>query len=123
MDRSKQPPFRERKRCAPRNDEMVEHFDIHHAEGFLELARKQFVCLAGLRYTGRMVVGEDDCGRVGFEGCLDDLARLDAGLRERAAKQFFAREHAMLRVEEDHDEYLVLAATERKPEIVADRLG
>ena len=45
---------------------------------------------------------------------LDDFARVDAGLRQRAAEQLLAREHAVLRVEQQADEDFVLAVGERQ---------
>jgi hypothetical protein len=54
-----------------------------------------------------MVVGEDDGGSVAAERGLDDLARVDAGLREGAAERLFELDHAVLRIEPDADEHFM----------------
>jgi hypothetical protein len=70
----------------------------------------------------RVVVREDDGARTELERALDDLARIDAGLRERAAEHRLEREQAVLRVEEQHGEHLVPRWPELQAQVVLDAL-
>src|SRR5688572_10239523 len=91
------------------DDEVVQDLDVDERQRLLEAARQQLVRLAGLRRAGRVVVGKDHRRRVRLERRLDDLARIDAGLRQRAAEGLLEADDAVLRVEPDADENLVLA--------------
>ncbi len=68
-----------------------------------------------------MVVREDDSRRVVMKRGFHDLARINAGLSQRAAKKLFGREQAILRVEKQRHEHLVCAAAQRELQEVADR--
>jgi len=57
------------------------------------------------------------------DGARDHLARVDAGLRERAAEHFLQREHAVLHVEEDHREHLVGARADVQLQVLLHRIG
>ena len=57
------------------------------------------------------------------QGAQHHLARVDAGLRERAAKQFFQGDQAVLAVQEQHREDFMLAARQVQLQVVLDRLG
>ena len=70
----------------------------------------------------RVVVGEDHRRGVAGERRLDDLARIDAGLRQRAAEELLGGEQPVLAVEEEPDEDLVGPRREREAQVVAHRL-
>ncbi len=102
---------------------MVQYPHVDQREGVLEAAGKQFVGLAGLGDTRRVVVGKYDRGRVGRERGFHHLPRVDAGLAEGAAEQFFGAQDAVLGVEKQGDEYLVLPRAQREAQVVAHRAG
>src|ERR1700730_18092601 len=80
--------------------------------------RQEFVRAAGLGYPRWMVMGQDHrCGIAG-ECNLHYLAGIHARLCERAAKNFDVFDQAILRVEEECDENLVLALGELRSQIV-----
>ncbi len=62
---------------------------------------------------------EDHGGGVVLERALHDLAWIDARLRQRAAKELFGRDDAVLRVEQQHHEDFLLAPREREAQIIA----
>ena len=95
------PPFGERQTPRPRHDEMIQHTHIHQRQRLFQRIGEQAVGLARLGHAGGMIVREDGCCCIVMQGALHHLARVHAGLRERAVKQLFRGEHAMLRVEEN----------------------
>lgn len=117
--RLQQAALRERERLVAGDDEVIEYFDLNERERFGQAAREQLVGLARLRHARGMVVGEDHGGRISAQGGFDDFTRVDAGLGQRAAEQFLGRDHTVLRVEEQRDEYLVLAGADREAQVVA----
>ena len=82
--KSEQSALREGDGLIAGDDEMVEHLDLDQRERLLQVARQELVRLARLRHARRMVVREDHRRRVDAQRRLDDLARVDAGLRQRA---------------------------------------
>src|SRR6266704_1908431 len=107
--------------AASRDDEMIEHLDVDECERGFQRSREDLVGVARLGDARRVVVREDHGGGVVLERALHDLARIDAGLRERAAEKLFRRCHAVLRVEEQHDEDFLFAPGEREAQIIAHR--
>ena len=67
-----------------------------------------------------MVVGEDDRRGAELERALDDLARVHARLRQRAAEHFLEPDQAALRVDEEHGEDLVAAAAQLQLQVLLD---
>src|SRR6266568_2359173 len=102
-DTLQQAALGKRRGARPGDDEMVEHLDVDERERGFQRSR------------------EDLGGGVVLERALHDLARIDAGLRERAAEKLFRRCHAVLRVEEQHDEDFLLAPGKREAQIIAHR--
>jgi hypothetical protein len=76
---SEEPTLGERQTAVVTDDEVIEHADIHQRERVAQSARDEFVGLAGLGDTGRMVVREDERGGVVLQGLRTDLARMNAG--------------------------------------------
>src|SRR5579862_853974 len=96
---SDQPPLRERQAGPRGHDEVVQDLHVDEGERLGERAREGLVLDAGLGHARRMVVREDHGRRVVRERVLHDLARVDAGLRERAAEHLVGGDHAVLRIE------------------------
>ena len=65
---------------------------------------------------------EDHRAGAQLERALDHLARVDAGLRERAAKHLLELQQVVLRVEEHHGEHLVVQVGELHAQVVLDPL-
>src|SRR3990167_9559584 len=105
---SQQAALGEGERLTASDDEMIEHFDLDQRERLLQVARQQLVGLAGLRHARRVVVREDHGRSVRGKRSLDYFARIHACLGQRAAKQFFSLDDAMLRVEPEADENFML---------------
>src|SRR5207244_3772757 len=104
-----QSTLRERDGLIAGDDEVVEHLDLDQRERFLKIARQQLVGLARLRDARRMVVREDHRRRVDAQRRLDDLARVDAGLRQRAFERVLDVDRFVLGIEPDADEGLLFA--------------
>src|ERR1700682_1702974 len=96
------------------DNEMVQHLYVDKRESFLQIARQQLVGLARLGRPRRVVVSEDYCGGIGGEGSLDDFARVDARLGQRAANRFLKGNDPVLCVEPEADENLVFPASYRQ---------
>ena len=75
--------------------------------------------MAGLRHPGRMIVREYYSTRIVVQRALDDLARIDARLRQRAAKHLLVRPHAVLRIQKQHEEHLMRQSLQHEAQIVA----
>ena len=94
------------------------------ASACLQRLRQQLVGAAGLGDAGRVVVREDHRRGVARERRLDDLARVDARLRERAAEELLARDQPVLAVEEERRRTPRAAARpSSQPQVVAHRLA
>ncbi len=104
--------------CGAADDQMVEDAHVDERERALQRRGQELVGARRLGRTRRMVVGEDDRGRADLERALDDLARIDAGLRQRAAKHLLEPDQPALRVEEQHREHLVRALAELQLQVV-----
>src|SRR4051812_46502347 len=100
---------------------MVKDLHVHQGERFLEVAGEEFIRLAGLGGAAWMVVREDHRRCIVRERGLDDLARINAGLGERAAKSLVKRSHPVLGVKPDANEDLMLATAQCKLQVIAYR--
>src|SRR6185295_13803625 len=116
---SQQPALRERDDIRAGHDEMVEGPDVDQRQRLLQCLGQQLVGARGLGGAGRVVVREDDRGRIVAERGLHNLARIDAGLRQRTLEQFLGRDQPVLAVEEQPDEDLDRPRRDRQPEVVA----
>src|SRR5262245_23399199 len=68
-------------------------------------------------------LSEDERRGVVPEGALDDLAREDAGLRQRALKQLLGRDHAVLGVEQYCHEHLAVAVRQRQAQVASQMVA
>ena len=57
------------------------------------------------------------------QGAQHHLARVHAGLRERAAKQFLQRQQTVLRIEKQHRKHLVPLGGQMQLQVVLDGIG
>ena len=73
-------PFGKTDRARSGHDEMVENPHVDQGQRLFEVLRQQFIGTARFRYSGRMVMGEHDCGGITPQGVLHHFARVDAGL-------------------------------------------
>src|ERR1700722_12588661 len=78
--------FRQRHTRTVADDDVIQKANVHEAQRLLDSLSNQFIGLAGLGDTRRMIVSDDHGGRVALQGELDDLARMHAGAVDRAAK-------------------------------------
>ena len=85
------------------DDEVIEDLDVDERQRVLEAAGQQLVRLARLRRAGGVVVGEDHRRRVHLEGRLDDLPRVNAGLRQRAAEGLVEADDPVRVLEEERE--------------------
>ena len=69
------------------DQKVVEHLNVEHGEGSLDLLRQSLVTQRGDRAARWVVVSQDYGHSAVGEGLLDDLARVDAGGVDRAAKE------------------------------------
>lgn len=69
-----------------------------------------------------MVVRKDDRSGVRPQCSLYDLARIDAGLRQRALEHFIDHYNAVLCIEKEGHEDLMFPFRQEQPEVVADRV-
>ena len=113
----------ERHHAAAGDDEVVEDTGVHEGQRLAQRLRQQLVGPAGLGVTRRVVVGQDHRRGVAHQGTLDDLARIDAGLGQGAAEQLLCGDHAVLRIEEQGHEDLVLQTGQGHAQVVAHGLG
>ena len=98
--------------CSPADDEVVEDAHVHQRQRRLQRLRQELVGTARFGRPARMVVRQCYRGGVLLQRALHDLARVDRGLRQRAAEHLDRAEQPVLRVEEQHDEDFVLQAGE-----------
>jgi hypothetical protein len=89
------------------NDQVIEQPDIDQLEGRLQAPGDAFVGLAGFGNAGRMIVGKDNSGGIDRQRLLYNLARIDTGAVDRAAKQFIEAQHPMPVVEIQAAEHFV----------------
>jgi len=74
---------------------VIEHADVHQLQRLAQATRDELIGMAGFGDAGRVVVSEDDGGRVARQRLLDHLARMNTGAIDGAAKQFFERDEPM----------------------------
>src|SRR6267154_5634158 len=118
---SQQPAFGEGHRAGSGDDEMVQHLNVDQSERAFQRAGEDLVGMARFGDAGGVVMRENHRRRVMLERALHDLARVNARLGQRAVEQLLAGDDAMLRVQEKHYEYLLLAPAECKAQVVAHR--
>ena len=118
----KQSQFGHRNSLGTCHHKMVKHTHIDQGRGGLECLRQRLIGARGLGRAAWVVVRQHHAGRVERQRPQHHLARIDAGLRERAAKQLLQHNQPVLAVQKQHREYLVGSAAELQLQVVAHRL-
>ena len=96
------------------DNEVIESAHVDQAQGLLQRQCEAFVGDAGVEAARRVVVRQHDAGGIVSQGSLDDFARIHAGVRQRAAEQFFAFEQAVLYIEmQYHEGFMRLSAQQQ----------
>jgi len=90
---------------AAADDQVIVHRDAERLRGIDDVARDGDVGFGRGRVAGRMVVHQDQGGSVEFEGALDDLARIDRRVVDRAALLPLVLDQHVLAVEEQQVEF------------------
>jgi hypothetical protein len=101
---------------------VIEHPHVHQCQRRLQRLRQELVGTARLGRTRGMVVRQDHRRGIHCQRFLDHLARIHRGLRDRAAEHLLQRDDAMLCIEEQHAEHLVLQHPDLQPQMVLHRL-
>src|SRR5438105_6912350 len=91
--------FREGKAQSVADDEVIEHADVHQAEGLLEPPRDELVRLARLEHSGGVVVREDDRRRIVHQRLAQHLPGMHSGAVDGAAKQLLEGDEPVAVVE------------------------
>ncbi len=86
------------------DDQVVEDSDIKEAQRLLQPLRDLAVGVAGLRVAARMVVEEDDGGRVEIQGSLGDDSAVDFAAVDGAVEEVLGCQDVVLRIQEDDAE-------------------
>src|SRR5688500_3190921 len=104
---SDQAPFGEGQAAVVADDEMVEHTNVHERERVAQTARDELIGLARLRDARRVVVREDERRGVVLQRLAHDLARMNAGTVDGAAKHLFEMNEPVAVVEMQATEHFV----------------
>ncbi len=73
--------FGKRKCFRAGDNEVVQRFDINKRKSLLQCAGKQLVGTARFCYSGRVIVGKDDCGGIRLQCSFHHFARINARLQ------------------------------------------
>ena len=119
---SEEPTLGKGRELAVGHDEVIERPDVDERERLLQRLGQELIGTAGLGHARRMVVRKDHRRGIARERGLDDFARINAGLRERAAEEFVGGEQPVLAVEEQADEHFVWSRGQEQPKPAFKRL-
>ena len=100
--------FGERDYLVAGDDEMVDQPHIHQAQRVLQVLCQQLIGPRGLGFPGGMVVGNGQRGGVTGERSFDQFPRIDGGLGQCPPEQFLCFDQAMLGVQVERQEHLML---------------
>jgi hypothetical protein len=115
--------FGERVAPVRADDDVVENSHIDEGQRTLDRVRDRAIRHRRFWRAGWVIVREDDRGGVHLYRALQDLARIDGGLRQGSTGCFEEFDEAVLRIEEHHAENLVFQAPEPQPKPVARDAG
>ena len=99
---------------------MVQYTHIHECQRLFQRYGQRLIRPARFGNTGRMVMGKNDRSGIEVQCALHHLPRINAGLGQGAAKQFFRRHHTVLGIEEDCDEHLMRPGVQQQAQRVRD---
>src|SRR6266550_4462978 len=104
---SQQSTLRERNGLRSCHDKMIKRLDLDQGQRLFKRLRQQLVGAARLSNARWMIVREDHASSVVPKRRFHDFTRIDARLRQSAAKQLFAPKQPVLRVEKHRHEDFV----------------
>ena len=102
--------------------QVIEHPHVDQRQRRLQRLRQELVGSARIDRTRGVVVRQDDSRSIDRQSFLDHLARVDRGLRHRAAEHLLQRNDPVLRIQEQHTEHLVLQRPDLQAQTVLHRL-
>ena len=102
---------------------MIQQFYVHRFGAGADAPGDGDVLRAGSGVAGRGVVGDDDGGAVFADGGAQHLGYAHSGGVYAALVHGLLGEHLVLSVEQQHVEFLLLEAGQRRPELVDHVLG
>lgn len=106
--------FRQRYAALVAHHDMVQGSYPDQVQGLPQFVGQGEIRLAGFGIPGGMVVHQDyGCG-VLLQGCLDDLAWIDAGAIERAPEHFLEVDDSMAAVEQEEGKNLMLVIGQQR---------
>ena len=100
---------------------MIVQSDLERLGGRRDLARHVDIGARGRGIAARMIVHQDDGRGAELQRALDDLARIDRRVIDRALALHFVGDQDVLAVEEQDAEFLVGAARHRGGAIIEQR--
>src|SRR5689334_25431981 len=95
---------------AAADDEMIVNRNVQGFCGVGDFARHVDVGAAGRRVAARMIVHQNYRRSAELERTVDDLARIDGRMIDRAARQHFVGDEYVLAIEEEDSKLLPGAA-------------
>jgi hypothetical protein len=102
---------------------VVDHPDINECQGFLEPVGKGAVGRAGFGLSGRVIVRENDRGRVVAESFLDHFPGMDGAAVDSAVKELFESERPVAVIEKEGDEHFTVFAGKLGDQVALDVPG
>ena len=102
---------------------MVQDADPDGLEGTDEFSGNQLISGGHLGDSARMLMSQDQSGRVPLEGFLHYLARIDGGAVDRAAEELDELDETVPVVEKEAAERFRLPRAELDCQKIAHRLG
>ena len=93
-------------------DDVVEQGDVEKPHCVLDVLGECDVSLTGLYRTRRMVVADDECGRLKQQGFLGDEPHVNRGGSEPSFADLFRVQNAGRLIEEDDPKLLVPKVTD-----------
>ena len=102
---------------------VIEHLHVDHLQHLLETGGDRLVGIGRLGHAGGMVVGQDDCGGVLAQDCLDHLTGVNTSRIDGAEEQLLVIEQAVLVVEQHDGEHFPLVLPHLEPKEVCCRFG
>ena len=104
--------------------QMIQHPHVRQRQLQRQLQRLRQVLVGAARLdrTRGVVVRQYDSGGVAGQRGLDHLAGTHRGLRHRATEHLLQLDDAMLRIQEQHAEHLVLQHADLQQQVILYRL-
>ena len=89
------------------DNEVIQQPHVDQIERILDPARNELIGLTWFGHSGRVVMGQDyRCG-IALERLFHDLAGVDGGIVDRAAKQLIKSQHPVAIVQKQAAEHLM----------------